>query len=111
MVNGVLDYSKLEAGRFELELSEVDLNTLVDDAIDQMVELAQQRKIQLRVDGSPLARPLTADALRLKQALINLLSNAIKFSEPGSVVTVACEGGAERETISVRASPAALRAG
>jgi len=88
MVNGVLDYSKLEAGRFELVLGTVALEALVREACDHMVDIAQRKGITLEVVPPEVAVTLAADELRLKQVMINLLANAIKFSEPGTAVTI-----------------------
>ncbi len=89
MVNGVLDFSKLEAGRVELVLGAVDLDALVREVNEQMVDIAQRKNIQLELIA-PEQRDVTlmADVLRLKQVLINLVANAIKFSEPQSTVTL-----------------------
>ncbi|HEX5661127.1 MAG TPA: sensor histidine kinase [Polyangiales bacterium] len=103
MVNGVLDYSKLEAGRFELALAPVDLDALIREVCDQMIDLAQRKGIAIELDYTPSPRlPLLADMLRLKQVLINLIANAIKFSEPNTTVSVRWESaGAEGETIAI----------
>jgi signal transduction histidine kinase len=102
MVNGVLDYSKLDSGRFQLELGPVDLDALLHEVHDQLVDIAQQKKIQLEVvsQGTHVT-PLEADALRLKQVLINLVANAIKFSEAETTVTVRWTSDAEGELIEV----------
>jgi signal transduction histidine kinase len=101
MVNGVLDYSKLEAGRFELALGAVELDALLRDVGDQLVDLAQRKRITLVFQHSGCERPLLADRLRLKQVLINLVDNAIKFSEAGSTVTVRASSQPDGELIEV----------
>jgi two-component system, sensor histidine kinase LadS len=89
MVNGVLDYSKLEAGRFQLALAPLDLDGLIHEVVDQMSDLAQTKRIALAVHSRPRPDdPVLADSLRLKQVLINLIANAIKFSEPDTQVTI-----------------------
>ncbi|HEY6881604.1 MAG TPA: sensor histidine kinase, partial [Polyangiales bacterium] len=103
MVNGVLDYSKLEAGRFELSIAPVELEPLIREASEQMVDLAQRKEIELEVithaSGQP---PVMGDVLRLKQVLINLIANAIKFSEPGTKVSVRWSSSADGELIEVQ---------
>jgi len=89
MVNGVLDYSKLEAGHFQLELAPVDVDALLREVSDQMIDIAVRKNIRLEIDSlGDMSSPLLADGLRLKQVLINLVANAIKFSEVGSTVAV-----------------------
>ncbi|MET0284150.1 MAG: ATP-binding protein, partial [Polyangiales bacterium] len=89
MINGVLDFGKLEVGRTELTLGPVDLDALIREVTDQMIDLAQRKNIQLELAyAAPDKRLLLGDGLRIKQVLINLLANAIKFSEAGSVVSI-----------------------
>ncbi len=103
MVNGVLDYSKLEAGRVELALAPLDLEALVREVLDQVAEIAQRKNVQLTLDPtSRLAEPITADSLRLRQVLINLLANAIKFSEADGTVTIRFAGSADAVRIEVQ---------
>ncbi|MET0284279.1 MAG: sensor histidine kinase [Polyangiales bacterium] len=102
MVNGVLDYSKMEAGRFELVLGPVDLDALIREVSDQMVDIAQRKNITIEVATGPAREgPLMADVLRLKQVLINLLANAIKFSEGGTAVRLRWTSTSEAELIEV----------
>ncbi|MET0343779.1 MAG: 7TM-DISM domain-containing protein, partial [Polyangiales bacterium] len=88
MVNGVLDYSKMEAGRFQLTLEPADLEALCREVVDQMSDLGSARNVQIVFTRLTETPDMTFDALRIKQVLINLLSNAVKFSEPNSVVGV-----------------------
>ncbi|MET0284089.1 MAG: ATP-binding protein [Polyangiales bacterium] len=89
MVNGVLDYSKIAAGKFELQLAPVDPIRLMREASESMQEAAAQKGVTVRLDlpfePTQLA---TLDELRIRQVLLNLLSNAIKFSNPGGVITL-----------------------
>ena len=88
MVNGILDFTKLGAGRLELRLAQVDLAELIDDVVVSLRELARQSGVQV-VTGPALAgAQLPADALRVKQVLINLIGNAIKFSDGRGTVEV-----------------------
>jgi signal transduction histidine kinase len=102
MVNGVLDFSKVQANRLELERAEVDIETLLHETLDEMSELAYQRELAFALEQSGQPAPLWADPVRLKQVLLNLLSNAIKFSEPGSTITVRWACDQRRDVISVQ---------
>ncbi|HEY6880701.1 MAG TPA: sensor histidine kinase [Polyangiales bacterium] len=88
MVNGVLDFSKMEAGRLQLTVSEIDLHALLVEAIDEMTDLAERKQLRVALEVPSARSPVKADWVRLKQVLLNLLSNAIKFSEPNTVITV-----------------------
>lgn len=102
MVNSVLDFSKLEAARLELENVDVDVDVLLRETLDEVSELAQNRGVKLELDTSGTPSLLWADPLRLKQVLLNLLSNAIKFSEPEGTVCVHWRCQPDLDVISVR---------
>ena len=87
IVNGVLDFSKLEAGRMEVDESTFDLETLVFESADLVAVRAAQQGIDLLVRVDPECRHLcTGDAGRIRQILLNLLSNAVKFTSAGYVL-------------------------
>ncbi|WP_280152545.1 response regulator [Piscinibacter sp. XHJ-5] len=87
LINDILDLSKIEAGRVELELSPVDLDALLDDAIALLSEKAKAGQVRLRRESHEPIGGLLADRRRLQQIVLNLLSNAIKFTpEHGQVV-------------------------
>jgi CheY-like chemotaxis protein/anti-sigma regulatory factor (Ser/Thr protein kinase) len=86
LIDDVLDISRIEAGKFTLTPSEVDLRALVDEAVE-LVSISVRDKA-LRVSGdvsSRLAERVVGDPLRLRQLVVNLLHNAGKFTERGSV--------------------------
>lgn len=95
ILDAVLDLSRIEAGKFELEDTEVDLGALLADVAALLAERAGEKQIQLGIDArAPLPHPLRGDVTRLRQALLNYASNAIKFTSAGSVtlrVRVAAE--------------------
>ncbi|MGZ0187640.1 MAG: PAS domain S-box protein [Alphaproteobacteria bacterium] len=86
LINDVLDLSKIEAGKIELEEEEFSLTGLLDFVLDVAGERAQSKKLQLVafVEGS-LPDRLVGDSNRLQQVLLNLVSNAVKFTESGGV--------------------------
>ena len=85
LINTVLDLSKVEAGRTELELSEVQLSALVPETVRELEGRVLGREVQLLTRLPTHLGPLHADGGKLKQVLINLIGNALKFTEQGSV--------------------------
>jgi len=101
LINQVLDLAKLESGRAEWRVSEVDLRTVIEDSIDSTGQLFRAKNVGLTTRLSPQTPLVRADRDRLVQVLINLLSNAVKFVEPGAgrvIVELASDG----RTVSVR---------
>jgi signal transduction histidine kinase len=85
LINQVLDLSKIEAGKLELNPQTVQLAPLIKDVIDTAGQLAEQNKNRLVVDAQEDLGALTVDPMRLRQILLNLLSNACKFTKEGEV--------------------------
>lgn len=86
LLNNVLDFAKLEAGRYEIERSEFNLLKLVEDTIDVVALQAQEKDIEpLLFFDSDLPDYLLGDPVRIRQVLINLLGNAVKFTERGEI--------------------------
>jgi signal transduction histidine kinase len=85
LINQVLDLSKIEAGKLELNPQTVQLAPLIKEVIDTAGQLAEQNKNRLVVDAQENLGALTVDPLRLRQILLNLLSNACKFTKEGEV--------------------------
>ena len=86
IINDILDVSKLEAGKVELESIDFSLETLIEDSVELMAPRAHDRGLEIAVDLAPLAgEPMRGDPARLRQVLLNLLSNAVKFTERGYV--------------------------
>ena len=85
LLNEILDLSKIEAGKLELNPEPVNLARLIDEVIGTAGQLAEKNKNRLVVDAQDNLGALTADSMRLKQILLNLLSNACKFTKEGEV--------------------------
>jgi GAF domain-containing protein len=85
LINQVLDLSKIEAGKLELNTQTVQLAPLINDVISTAGQLAEQNKNRLVVDAQEDLGALTVDPMRLRQILLNLLSNACKFTKAGEV--------------------------
>ncbi|RZL91515.1 MAG: HAMP domain-containing protein [Variovorax sp.] len=86
LINDVLDLSKIEAGRMELDLSAFDLGLLLDNATILVRERAQRNGLSLSIDVGDGLEEWVADARKLKQVVVNLLSNAVKFTPAGGTV-------------------------
>lgn len=87
IVDDILDYSRLEADRLELETTSFNLRELLDSVIQLMAQPAQRKHIKLELHIDPAVRlPVRGDPLRLRQVIGNLVGNAIKFTEQGGVV-------------------------
>jgi PAS domain S-box-containing protein len=85
LINEILDLSKIEARKLELQITPVALDVLVRETIAQQEGLVRDRPVQLLADISPGVATIPADADKLRQVIINLIGNALKFTEQGSV--------------------------
>jgi signal transduction histidine kinase len=85
LINEVLDLSKIEAGKLELNPEPINLARLIDEVVGTAGQLAEKNKNRLIVEAQENLGTLTADSMRLKQILLNLLSNACKFTKAGEV--------------------------
>lgn len=102
LINDILDLSKIEAGRLELKLEEVNLTQLVVATISELRPLAEQKQLLLKVDAELDNPKIINDSTRLRQVLVNLISNAIKFTETGSVEVRVSELSSNRVLLSVK---------
>ncbi|WP_122899491.1 ATP-binding protein [Acinetobacter sp. B51(2017)] len=87
LINDVLDFSKIDAGKLELETAPFDLEEAIFDVMDMLSPLAAQKQIAMAfyyADNIP--KDVIGDALRFKQVLTNLISNAIKFTPDGEII-------------------------
>jgi len=90
IINDILDYSKIEAGKLTLETEDFDLLETVEILFDLFGSKTDEKGIEFFVSVDPEIPPvLKGDALRLRQVLINLTSNAIKFTDNGNVIVKA----------------------
>jgi signal transduction histidine kinase len=88
LINDILDLSKIEAGRMELELAEFDLPQAIQNALTLVRERALRRGIALHDVIDDRVADIRADERKVKQVLLNLLSNAIKFTPEGGRIDV-----------------------
>ena len=89
VVNDVLDFSRLESGRVQLETRPFHLWQLLSDVAGMFEDRAMAKGLVLTVQADPAVPVLTGDPLRISQILINMVANAIQFSEAGEIVIVA----------------------
>ena len=103
IINDILDISKIEAGKLELEHSDFALRTLVTDVADLLAGGARAKGLELAVAVDPGVPPaVLGDPGRLRQVLTNLLGNAVKFTDAGSVSVGATLVGLREDSIDVR---------
>jgi signal transduction histidine kinase len=88
LINDLLDLSKVEAGRMELDVSRVSLRGVLESGITVNAEQAARNGVELRLSVEPTPIELDADERKLRQVVFNLLSNAVKFTPAGGVVDV-----------------------
>jgi signal transduction histidine kinase len=102
LINDILDLSKIEAGRMELELTEFDVGAALSNAVTLLRERAVRHSVALGVDVEPNLGTIRADERKFKQVLINLLTNAVKFTPEGGRVDVRARmtGGVLAVTVS-----------
>jgi two-component system, NtrC family, sensor kinase len=89
LINDILDLSKIEAGRMELELTDFHLPTALDNALTLVRERAARRSIALHTSIANRLGEIRADERKIRQVVLNLLSNAIKFTPEGGRIEVA----------------------
>jgi two-component system cell cycle sensor histidine kinase PleC len=94
VINDILDMSKIEAGRIDLELSQVEMSTMLDEVMRLVGPRAAESKIDLTYDVGEID-PFTADRRALKQVFINLISNAVKFTPENGKVAIKARQDAE----------------
>src|SRR3954462_7862180 len=101
LIEEVLDFSKIESGRLDLDVRPFDLRSLIEETVELVAPRAQAKELEIAsfVDDS-LPRQVVGDASRLRQVLLNLAGNAIKFTDTGGVAIVV-EAGIRPDEISL----------
>jgi len=102
LINDILDLSKVEAGRMELERSTFDVPSAVANAMTLIRERAQRHAIALALDADPAVGAVDADERKFKQILVNLLSNAVKFTPDGGRIDVVVTRNRQEIVVAVR---------
>ncbi|MBN1504459.1 MAG: GAF domain-containing sensor histidine kinase [Candidatus Eisenbacteria bacterium] len=106
----IMDLSRLEKGTIELNLTETDLNEVVQSAYVAHAQTAAAKHIELRTELDRSLCPIQADSTKLRQIVLNLLGNAIKFTDEGGQVVVATRSAGERVEVSVSDTGAGMDA-
>jgi two-component system cell cycle sensor histidine kinase PleC len=88
LINDILDFSKANAGKLEIELSDVDVNKLLKSSMRLVLPRAQEAEVTLNEDLPSDHAVLKTDPKRLKQCVLNLLSNSVKFTPSGGTITL-----------------------
>lgn len=103
IVNDILDFSRIESGKLELEAQPFDLRQCVEDTLDTLAPKAGEKRLDLSylmADGVPVR--VIGDVTRLRQILVNLIGNAVKFTSKGEVAVDVLSTGVDRVQFSVR---------
>lgn len=100
LINDILELSKIEAGRMQLQTGPVDLNGLLDEVLEMVRMRAREQGIALCVERGNVPPLVRLDGAKLRQVLLNLLSNALKFIERGSVtLSLDCQPAGEGQVL------------
>ena len=103
LVSDILDFSRIEAGKVDLQEADVSLRAVVQEAVEWCVPLAGQKGLAFTWSVDPeLPEHLSGDAVRISQVLTNLLENAVKFTEAGEIMLVVEFAGVEEDYVEVR---------
>ncbi len=86
LINDVLDLSKIEGGKMEINISEVHVERLIEQSLLMFKEKAMKHRINLSIHAEGIPPVINADERKLKQIIYNLLSNAIKFTPDGGTI-------------------------
>ena len=100
LINDILDLSKIEAGKLDLECSPVSVNELCQQSLIFVKQQAHQKNIRISYQIEDVTGTLNVDERRMRQVLINLLNNAVKFTPEGGRVQLQVQGYREEQTIS-----------
>jgi len=102
LVNDLLDYSRLEAGRAALQLEELDVGEIVTEVIQHYERMAAEKRVELHAEIAPELPRIVTDKRKFAQVLANLISNAVKFTASGTVTITAAPLDDARWVLEVR---------
>ncbi len=99
LINDILDLSKIEAGKFDLQFAQVPVAALCKESLWLVQQQAREKQLELVVSVDEMIKNVWADRRRLKQVLVNLLSNAVKFTPEGGQVGLEVTGDVEQQVV------------
>ena len=102
LIGNILDLAMIEAGRMDLDISEVDLKALIDEAVSIGVTNAADTEVEVIADIAAELGKIEADEKRIRQVLFNLVSNALRFTDPGGKVTISAERMGDTAKLTVK---------
>src|SRR6201993_5471987 len=97
VINDILPLKKIEAGKIEFAIQEIDLEPVAEQVMTTLYQMAEAKALKLACDVSPSARVVLGDPGRVREILTNLVSNAIKFTPTGSVTIRSLPAGSMAE--------------
>ncbi|NNJ09003.1 PAS domain S-box protein [Chloroflexales bacterium ZM16-3] len=100
LINDILDLSKIEAGKIEIEPLMIQVEPLCHSSLQMVMESARAKEISVRTTYDSMVSLIHADERRIKQILVNLLTNAVKFTPAGGSVGLEVRGNAQTDTVS-----------
>ncbi|MCB0028189.1 MAG: HAMP domain-containing histidine kinase, partial [Anaerolineales bacterium] len=101
LINDILDLAKIEAGKMELELAPVNLETICLESLQFVRQMAREKQLQIVTRFDSHVNMILADERRLKQILVNLLSNAVKFTPPDGEISLGFKGIAGEQIVEI----------
>ncbi|MCP4712749.1 MAG: HAMP domain-containing histidine kinase, partial [Planctomycetes bacterium] len=101
LINDILDMSKIESGKFDLNQTTINVIELIYECVRMLSSRAEHSGVSITVDHQQNLPPLNADRRALKQAVINILTNAVKFTQRDGHVTVSAKLADEKFSISI----------
>ncbi len=101
LINDILDLSRIESGKFQLDMKAIDIVPVASTCIRLMIERAQEAGIELKLDAPATGCIVMADERRMKQVVLNLVTNAIKFTPKGGKVLVTASIANDRAELSI----------
>lgn len=101
LINDLLDISRIEAGRFAINIQEVSLEEIIDETVDVITPQAHQKEIKIKVGIEKGLDKIRADKEQIERSLLNLLSNAVKFTPKEGAITISANKNKDSVQIDV----------